>query len=66
MYDVLIIGAGLTGSTAANVLAEKGLRVLLVELHKIPRYKSCSSILIQKTMDLVWRYLGEDMPLSAT
>ncbi len=66
MYDVLVIGAGPTGSTAAKVLAEKGLRVLLVERHKLPRYKSCSGILIQKTTDLVRRYFGENVPLSAT
>lgn len=66
MYDVIVSGAGPTGSTAAKVLAEKGLRVLLVERHKLPRYKSCSGVLIQKTMNLVRRYFGEDVPLSAT
>lgn len=66
MYDVLVIGAGPAGSTAAKVLAEQGLRVLLVERHKLPRYKSCSGVLIQKTMDLVRRYFGADVPLSAT
>ncbi len=66
MYDVIVVGAGPTGSTAAKVLAEKGLRVLLVEQHKLPRYKSCSGVLIQKTMDLVRRYFGEDVPLSVT
>ena len=49
-----------------KVLAGKGLHVLLVERHKLPRYKSCSGVLIQKTMDLVRRYFGEDVPLSAT
>lgn len=66
MYDVIVVGAGPTGSTAAKVLAGKGLHVLLVERHKLPRYKSCSGVLIQKTMDLVRRYFGEDVPLSAT
>ena len=66
MYDVIVVGAGPAGSTAAKVLAEKGLHVLLVERHKLPRYKSCSGVLIQKTMDLVRRYFGEDVPLSAT
>lgn len=33
-YDVLIVGAGLAGSTAARVLAEKGRKVLIVEQHK--------------------------------
>ena len=66
MYDVIVVGAGPAGSTAAKVLAERGLHVLLVERHKLPRYKSCSGVLIQKSMDLVRRYYGQDVPLSAT
>jgi len=30
-YDVLVVGAGLAGSTAARLLAEKGRRVLVIE-----------------------------------
>lgn len=66
MYDVIVVGAGPAGSTAAKVLAEKGHHILLVERHKLPRYKSCSGVLIRKTMDLVRRYYGQDVPLSAT
>lgn len=47
MYDCIIIGAGPAGSTAAKILAEKGLKVLLVEKFKLPRHKSCSGILIK-------------------
>ena len=43
MYDVIVIGAGPTGSTAAKILAENGCKVLLVEKFKMPRYKSCWS-----------------------
>ena len=66
MYDVLVIGAGPAGSTAAKVLADRGLRVLLAEKCALPRYKSCSGILIKKSMDLVKLYFGEDAPLSVT
>lgn len=62
MYDVIIIGAGPAGCTAARELACKGYRVLLVEKFKIPRNKSCSGILIKKSMDLVRQYFGEDVP----
>ncbi|MDF2859401.1 MAG: fumarate reductase, partial [Neobacillus sp.] len=64
MYDVIIIGAGPAGSTAAKVLAEKGRKVLLVERCKLPRYKSCSGVLIKKSMDLVKLYFGEAVPVS--
>ncbi|MCI8889947.1 MAG: NAD(P)/FAD-dependent oxidoreductase [Eubacterium sp.] len=66
MYDVIVIGAGPAGSTAAKVLAEKGYQVLLLEKFKMPRYKSCSGILIQKTMNLVAQYLNEEIPESVT
>jgi len=64
MYDVIIISAGPSGSTAAKTLAEKGYKVLLIEKFKMPRYKSCSGQLIKKTMDLVQTYFGEAVPIS--
>lgn len=64
MYDVIIIGAGPAGTTAAKVLAEGGFKVLLVEKFQMPRYKSCSGQLIKKTLDLVQKYFGETVPLS--
>lgn len=63
-YDVIVIGAGPAGSTAAKVLAEKGYKVLLVEKFKMPRYKSCSGVLIKKSMELVKKYFGKEIPLS--
>lgn len=66
MYDVIVVGAGPAGCTAAKTLAEKGVQVLLVERANMPRYKSCSGILIKKSMDLVEQYFGESIPLSVT
>lgn len=62
MYDVIIIGAGPTGCTAAWELACNGYTVLLVEKFKMPRNKSCSGILIKQSMDLVRQYFGEEVP----
>ena len=62
MYDVIIIGAGPAGNTAAKTLASNGFKVLLVEKFKLPRYKSCSGVLIKKSMDLVKLYFGESTP----
>ena len=64
VYDVIIIGAGPTGSTAAKVLAENDYEVLLAEKFKLPRYKSCSGQLIKKTLDLVQMSFGEAVPAS--
>src|SRR3954452_12202557 len=44
-YDVLIIGAGPAGSSAAAMLAEKGRRVLIIEREKFPRYHVGESLL---------------------
>ena len=43
--DVLILGAGPAGSTAAALLAEKGRRVLVLEREKFPRYHIGESLL---------------------
>lgn len=66
MYDVIIIGAGPAGCTAAKVLSEKGYKVLLAEKFKLPRYKSCSGQLIGKSLELVRKYFGADVPGSVT
>lgn len=44
-YDVVIVGAGPAGSSAAIRLAENGLRVLLVEKKKFPREKLCGEFI---------------------
>jgi len=62
MYDVIIIGAGPAGSSAAKELADKGCMVLMVEKFKMPRNKSCSGILIKKSIQLINTYLGESIP----
>ena len=41
-YDVIIVGAGPAGSTAARHCGLKGLKTLLLEKEKIPRYKPCA------------------------
>lgn len=62
MYDAIVIGAGPAGCTAAKTLAEQGGSVLLVEKFALPRYKSCSGVLIKKSMELTERYFGESVP----
>jgi len=40
-YDVAVVGAGPAGSTAAKYLAEKGIKVILLDKSKFPRDKPC-------------------------
>ena len=44
-YDVLIIGGGPAGATAAALLAEKGRSVLVIEKEKFPRYHIGESLM---------------------
>ncbi len=41
-YDVIVVGAGPAGSTAARLLAEKKLSVLLIDKKAFPRDKICA------------------------
>jgi geranylgeranyl reductase family protein len=41
--DVIVVGAGPGGSTAAKLLADRGYSVLLVDRSNFPRHKTCAS-----------------------
>lgn len=51
IWDVIICGAGLGGSAAAEVLAAEGFTTLLLEKHSVPRYKACGGGVTQEFMD---------------
>lgn len=59
MYDVMVIGAGPAGCMTAKRLADADYNVLLVERMKIPREKSCSGILINKSINLIENEFGK-------
>ena len=41
--DVIVVGAGPAGSTAAKLLADRGFKVLLLDRAAFPRHKTCAS-----------------------
>ena len=45
LFDVIVVGGGPAGSTAAAVLAEKGRRVIVLEKEKFPRYHIGESLM---------------------
>ena len=40
--DVIVVGAGPSGGSAAYFLRQRGYRVLLLEKERLPRYKACA------------------------
>ena len=52
-YDVIVVGAGPGGSTASRLCAEAGLKTLVVEKERFPRYKTCGGCLSMKTARLL-------------
>ena len=57
-FDVMVVGAGPGGATAARLCAEAGLKTLLIEKERLPRYKACGGCLSVKTVRLLGFDLG--------
>jgi len=52
-FDVIVIGGGPSGATAARFCAQAGLRTLLIEKERFPRYKPCGGCLSNKALGLL-------------
>ena len=50
-YDVVIVGAGPTGSTAAKILAEKGFEVIVLEKYSLSREKPCAGAITNRAVE---------------
>ncbi|WP_165986194.1 geranylgeranyl reductase family protein [Streptomyces sp. YIM 98790] len=51
VWDVIVVGAGPAGASAARAAAETGRRVLLLEKAELPRYKTCGGGIIGPSRD---------------
>lgn len=54
-YDVIIVGAGPGGSSAACSLAERGFRVLLIDKEHFPREKVCGDGIAPRAVHSLYR-----------
>jgi geranylgeranyl reductase family protein len=50
VHDVIVVGGGPAGSTAAQLLSRQGHDVLLIERHRYPRDKACGDALMPDAM----------------
>jgi len=52
-FNVIVIGAGPGGATAAFELAKAGVKTLLIEKQKLPRHKTCGGGLTYKVAQAI-------------
>lgn len=65
-WDVIVIGAGPSGSAAAGSIAQMGLQVLLIDAKPFPRRKVCGGCLNQVSTRLLQELLGSEHALWQT
>lgn len=73
-YDLIVIGGGPAGSSAAITAAREGWRVLLLERGRFPRHKVCGEFVSPESLELLRWLLGDaaadllagSLPLSET
>lgn len=59
MYDLIVIGGGPGGSTAAIMAARQGARVLLMERGKYPRHKVCGEFVSAESLEILRSLLAD-------
>jgi len=57
-YDVLVVGAGPSGSAAARKCVDGGLKTLLIDKQKLPRRKACSGIIANNSQNYILENFG--------
>lgn len=58
-YDVVIVGSGPAGAATAKALTGHGLKTVIVEKARLPRYKMCSGVLAPTSVKFVADHFGK-------
>jgi flavin-dependent dehydrogenase len=59
-YDLIVVGAGPGGTSAAITSAQLGAKVLLLERGSFPRHRVCGEFVSAESLDLLSGLLGSD------
>lgn len=68
VFDVIIVGAGPSGSTLGYYLSHKGFKVLIIEKKKLPGYKPCGGGITRRASNILpfdFNHVVEDYSLTA-
>ncbi len=65
VHDVAVVGAGPAGASAARLLAEGGARVVLLEKHPLPRYKTCGGGVVGRALHALPAHVRDDVEAEA-
>ncbi len=57
-FDVCIIGSGPAGAGAAKSLTGSGLKTVILEKQRLPRYKMCSGMLFPEAQQIIRDHFG--------
>lgn len=60
-YEVVVIGAGPAGSTAASLLARNNVHSLIIEKQDLPRQKTCGGALTEKAVQYNSRIMNVNL-----
>lgn len=60
VVDVIVIGAGIAGSSTALQLARQGFLTVLIDRQEFPRHKTCGEFMSPETREML-EYLGVDL-----
>jgi len=55
VYDIIVIGGGIAGSTYGNLMSRKGNRVLIIEKDEFPKHKVCGEYVSMESYDFMQR-----------
>ena len=55
VFDYIIVGGGIAGSTFSNLMSRKGYSVLVIEKDKFPKHKVCGEYVSNESYDFMQR-----------